>query len=83
MYNAPANGLAEAFNKTLCNLLKKVVGRTKKDWHERINEALWAYWTTYRTPTQATPLTRVWRGSSLASRKSNSIIEDGSTRGID
>ncbi len=24
MYNAPANGLAEAFNKTLCNMLKKV-----------------------------------------------------------
>ncbi|XP_074290818.1 uncharacterized protein LOC141617523 [Silene latifolia] len=25
MYNASANGLAEAFNKTLCNLLRKVV----------------------------------------------------------
>ncbi|CAL9004724.1 unnamed protein product [Prunus brigantina] len=60
MYNAPANGLAEAFNKTLCNLLKKVVGRTKKDWHERINEALWAYRTTYRTPTQATPYSLVY-----------------------
>ncbi|CAL8084296.1 unnamed protein product [Prunus armeniaca] len=60
MYNAPANGLAEAFNKTLCNLLKKVVGRTKKDWHERINEALWAYRTTYRTPIQATPYSLVY-----------------------
>ncbi|KAI5349399.1 hypothetical protein L3X38_002286 [Prunus dulcis] len=60
MYNAPANGLAEAFNKTLCSLLKKVVGRTKKDWHERINEALWAYRTTYRTPTQATPYSLVY-----------------------
>ncbi|KAB2635364.1 hypothetical protein D8674_025898 [Pyrus ussuriensis x Pyrus communis] len=36
MYHAPANGLAEAFNKTLCNLLKKVIDRTKRDWHERI-----------------------------------------------
>ncbi|CAL8174674.1 unnamed protein product [Prunus armeniaca] len=60
MYNAPANGLAEAFNKTLCNLLKKVVGITKKDWHERINEALWAYRTTYRMPTQATPYSLVY-----------------------
>ena len=31
MYNAPANGLAEAFNKILCNLLKKVVERSKRD----------------------------------------------------
>ncbi|KAB2600252.1 S2-RNase [Pyrus ussuriensis x Pyrus communis] len=40
MYHAPANGLAEAFNKTLCNLLKKVIGRTKRDWHERIKAVL-------------------------------------------
>ena len=54
MYNAPANGLAKAFNKTLCNLLKKVVGKLKRDWHGRVEEALWAYHTTYETPTQAT-----------------------------
>ncbi|XP_057803083.1 uncharacterized protein LOC131018370 [Salvia miltiorrhiza] len=60
MYNAPANGLAEAFNKTLCNLLKKVVAKTKRDWHERIGEALWAYRTTHRTPTQATPYSLVY-----------------------
>ena len=61
MYNAPANGLAEAFNKTLCNLLKKVVGKSKRDWHERAEEALWAYRTTYQTPTQATPYSLVYR----------------------
>ena len=60
MYNAPANGLAEAFNKTLCNLLKKVVAKSKRDWHERIGEALWAYRTTHRTPTQATPYVLVY-----------------------
>ena len=55
MYNAPANGLAEAFNKTLGNLLKKVVSKTKRAWHERIGKALCAYRTTFRTPTQVTP----------------------------
>ncbi|KAM1643188.1 hypothetical protein ACFX2K_013023 [Malus domestica] len=60
MYHAPANGLAEAFKKTLCNLLNKVIGRTKRDWHERISEALWAYRTTHRTPTQATPYSLVY-----------------------
>ncbi|XP_074293171.1 uncharacterized protein LOC141620118 [Silene latifolia] len=60
MYNASANGMAEAFNKTLCNLLRKVVGKSKRDWHERIGEALWAYRTTYKTPTQATPYALVY-----------------------
>ena len=43
MYNAPANGLAKAFNKILGSLLKNVVSKTKRDWHERIGETLWAY----------------------------------------
>ncbi|KAL0315496.1 UNVERIFIED_CONTAM: hypothetical protein Sradi_5427800 [Sesamum radiatum] len=60
IYYAAANGLAEAFNKTLCNLLKKVVAKSKRDWHERIGEALWAYRTTVRTPTQATPYALVY-----------------------
>ncbi|KAL0371824.1 UNVERIFIED_CONTAM: hypothetical protein Scaly_0864000 [Sesamum calycinum] len=51
LYYAAANGLAEVLNKTLCNLLKKVVPKLKHDWHERIGEALWAYRTTVRTPT--------------------------------
>ena len=59
-YHALANGLAEAFNKTLCNLLKKVANRSKKDWSEKIGEALWAYRTTFRTPTQATPYLLVY-----------------------
>ncbi|KAL0533123.1 hypothetical protein IC582_030338 [Cucumis melo] len=60
MYNAAANGLAEAFNKTLCSLLKKVVSKTKRDWQEKIGEALWAYKTTHRTPTGVTPYSLVY-----------------------
>ncbi|GKV14736.1 hypothetical protein SLEP1_g25561 [Rubroshorea leprosula] len=59
-YNAAVNGLAEAFNKTLCNILKKIVPKSKRDWHERIGEALWAYRTTHRTPTKATPYSLVF-----------------------
>nr|XP_016492013.1 PREDICTED: uncharacterized protein K02A2.6-like [Nicotiana tabacum] len=60
MYYVASNGLAEAFNKTLCNLLKKVVSKSKRDWHDRMEEALWAYRTTHRTPTQATPYSLVY-----------------------
>ncbi|XP_075080602.1 uncharacterized protein LOC142166085 [Nicotiana tabacum] len=55
MYYAAANRLAEAFNKILCNLLKKVVSKSKNDWHDRMEEALWAYRMTHCMPTQATP----------------------------
>nr|XP_023878478.1 uncharacterized protein LOC111990940 [Quercus suber] len=60
MYNTPTNSLAEAFNKTLCNLLKKVVECSKRDWHEKIGEALWEYRTTYKTPMQANPYSLVY-----------------------
>nr|XP_016435730.1 PREDICTED: uncharacterized protein LOC107761946 [Nicotiana tabacum] len=61
MYYAAVNGLAEVFNKALCNLLKMVISKSKRGWHERMEEALWAYRTTYRTPTQATPYSLVYR----------------------
>ena len=32
-----------------------MVGQNHKDWHNKLHEALWAYRTTHRTPTQATP----------------------------
>ncbi|XP_070040814.1 uncharacterized protein [Nicotiana tomentosiformis] len=41
MYNAAANGLAEAFNKTLCNLLNKVISKYKRDWDDRKFTSKW------------------------------------------
>ncbi|KAF3642969.1 hypothetical protein FXO37_22253 [Capsicum annuum] len=42
MYHVTTNGLAEVFNKTLCNILKTVISKSKRDWYERMKEALWA-----------------------------------------
>ncbi|XP_020598499.1 uncharacterized protein LOC110038079 [Phalaenopsis equestris] len=36
-------------------LIKKILHANKKEWHEKLSEALWAYRTTYRTPTSSTP----------------------------
>ena len=33
-YNPSSNGQAEAFNKVLCKILKKMFSRSKRDWHE-------------------------------------------------
>jgi hypothetical protein len=59
-YYPQANGLAEAFNKTLGNILKKTVTKNQRDWHDRLFEALWAYRVTVCTPTQATPYSLVY-----------------------
>lgn len=61
------NDLAEVFNKTLGRILNKTVAKNKKDWHDRVYEALWAYHTTYRTPTQMTPYSLVFRGEAVLS----------------
>ncbi|KAL0420447.1 UNVERIFIED_CONTAM: hypothetical protein Slati_3067600 [Sesamum latifolium] len=42
------------------SLLKKVVAKSKRDWHERIGEALSAYRTTVRMPTQSIPYALVY-----------------------
>ncbi|KAG9458214.1 hypothetical protein H6P81_002722 [Aristolochia fimbriata] len=59
-YNPEANGLAEAFNKTLCKILKKTIDANKRSWDEKLGEALWAYKTSFRTPTQSSPYSLVY-----------------------
>ena len=59
-YYPQANGQAEAFNKTIIKILKKTVAKNKRDWHERLPEALWAYRTTHRTAPGATPYSLVY-----------------------
>jgi len=59
-YNPAANGLAEAFNKTIIKLLKKFVSSNKRDWDEKLGECLWAYRTTVRTSTGNTPFFLVY-----------------------
>ncbi|XP_039131869.1 uncharacterized protein LOC120268610 [Dioscorea cayenensis subsp. rotundata] len=41
-------------------LKEKAVLKSQRDWHERLPEILWAYRTTYRTPTQSTPYSLVF-----------------------
>jgi len=59
-YYPQANGMIEAFNKTLGKILKKTVHKYRRGWHDHLFEALWAYRVTVRTPTQATPYSLVY-----------------------
>lgn len=52
----------EAFKKTLCTILERMVDKNNKTWSEKLPEALWAYKTTIRSITQATPYSMVFGG---------------------
>eukprot|EP00253_Pinus_taeda_P002160 PITA_02160 len=41
-YHPQGNGLAESSNKSLVNIIKKLLEINKKSWHERLFNALWA-----------------------------------------
>lgn len=60
MYYVASNELAKAFNKILCYLLKGVISKSKRDWHDIMDEALWTYRMTYRILTQETPYSPIY-----------------------
>ena len=49
LYYPQANGLAESTNKTLQNVLKKIVNEHRTNWDTKLHSALWAYRTSYKT----------------------------------
>ena len=59
-YYPQGNGQVEASNKTIVKILKKTVNDAGRDWHIQLNPALWAYRTSIRTPTGATPFALVF-----------------------
>jgi len=59
-YYLAANGLTEAFNKTIGKLLKKFISKSQHDWDDKLGKCLWAYNITVRTPTKATPFFLVY-----------------------
>lgn len=66
-YHPQANGQVEVTNRALENILTKVVHSNKKDWAERLVEAIWAYNTTWKTTTRFTPYELVYGNKVLLS----------------
>ena len=59
-YYAQANGQAEASNKSLIKLIKRKIDEYPKQWHERLEEALWAYRMSYHRSVKCVPYQLVY-----------------------
>ncbi|KAM2935990.1 hypothetical protein COP2_033640 [Malus domestica] len=54
-YYPQLNGQADASNKILINIIKRMVTNSPEKWHEKLGNTLWAYRTSKRAGMGTTP----------------------------
>ena len=64
-YHPQVNGQVESTNKTLENILTKIVAYHRRDWAQKLQEALWVYRKTWWNTTRFSPFELVYRKSPL------------------
>ncbi|GJU68778.1 reverse transcriptase domain-containing protein [Tanacetum coccineum] len=64
-YHPQTRGQVEVTNRGLKRILESTIGRNQKDWSEKLDDALWAFRTAYKTPVGTTPYRLVYGNNRL------------------
>ncbi|GJY06741.1 reverse transcriptase domain-containing protein [Tanacetum coccineum] len=59
-YHPQTNGQTEVTNRAIKHILERSVGYNPKNWLEKLDDALWAFRTAYKTPSGCTPFRLVY-----------------------
>ncbi|GKA76653.1 putative nucleotidyltransferase, ribonuclease H [Tanacetum coccineum] len=59
-YHPQTNRQTEVTNRAIKRILERSVGYNPKNWSEKLDDALWAFRTAYKTPTGCTPFRLVY-----------------------
>lgn len=59
-YHPQNNGQVEVSNREIKQILEKTVSLSRKYWSSRLQDAMWAYRTPYKTPIGITPFNLVY-----------------------
>nr|GEU89397.1 reverse transcriptase domain-containing protein [Tanacetum cinerariifolium] len=59
-YHPQKSGQVEVSNRSLKRILERTVGENRASWSDKLDDALWAFRTTYKTPIGCTPYKLVY-----------------------
>ncbi|GKE11093.1 reverse transcriptase domain-containing protein [Tanacetum coccineum] len=60
-YHPQASGQVEVSNRGLKRILERTVGENRASWSDKLDDALWAFCTAFKTPIGCTPYKLVYR----------------------
>ncbi|GJV27366.1 reverse transcriptase domain-containing protein [Tanacetum coccineum] len=59
-YHPQTSGQVEVSNRGLKRILERTVGENRASWSDKLDDALWAFRTAYKTPIECTPYKLVY-----------------------
>ncbi|GJV31425.1 reverse transcriptase domain-containing protein [Tanacetum coccineum] len=83
-YHPQTSGQVEVSNRGLKRILERTVGENRASWSDKLDDALWAFRTAFKTPIGCTPYNVVChaRYSEFATRSRKQLVVLGHSKGI-